>query len=146
MRCNAVAKAVESARAVTLSLLPPQGITSFVFAFKVRSASIRVVLMLIKTGCQPADVRCVTPNSAPSRQVCSEHHVCIKCVSLLHDPGHAALASSCHATCPAQSQLVAYLLHQLLLHVIVLPRQVLQLLSSFLHGPVGELGAVLASL
>ena len=66
--------------------------------------------------------------------------------SLLHNPGHAALASSCHATCPAQPLLVAYLLHQLLLHVIVLPRQVLQLLSSFLHGPVGELGAVLASL
>ena len=59
---------------------------------------------------------------------------------------HAAVAPSCHLTCPAQSLLGPYLLHQLLLHVIVLPRQVLQLLSSFLHGPVGELGAVLASL
>ncbi len=59
---------------------------------------------------------------------------------------HAAVAPSCHPTCPAQSLLGPYLLHQLLLHVIVLPRQVLQLLSSFLHGPVGELGAILASL
>jgi len=65
---------------------------------------------------------------------------------LLHNAGHAAIASSYHAAFPAQSLLGAYLLHQLLLHVIVLPRQVLQLLSSFLHGPVGELGAVLASL
>ena len=65
---------------------------------------------------------------------------------VLHNIDHAAVAPSCHPTSTAQSLLGAYLLHQLLLHVIVLPRQVLQLLSRFLHGPVGELGAILASL